>query len=372
MKKISNIVFSLLFFLLLIIPTITAEYKKDVKSELDNAYLPELENITIDNFNTEFSNYIDKRIGFRDKMLTAYQLINDRLFNILEHPTYMYGKDGHVFFKGWSYLKSFQHLDLDEENTKKFVDGISSFQNYLESRGKDFVYFYIPDKETVYPEYYPKGVNVYGDLSRADQIINHLNTNGVRYFYAEDVMTKNKSMPVNNVKYDSGHWNNHGAFVSIQALYEVLREKNPDIEPLKMEEFEQNTIIMESLQTSHFEINEEFVQYTLKESTALNKSADFFKDFIFPLPEQNKGHYVNDSCSGKPKLLVLGDSYLSGYERFFTNHFSEYTFIHRSNVLNQEFFEYYVDRINPDIVIFENPERCDIINLYSEKTLNDY
>ncbi len=370
MKKIINIVFSLLFFCVLVIPAVTAEYGKNVQSELDNAYLPELENVTVENFNTEFSNYFDKRIGFRDEMLTAYQKLNDTLFDVMEHPTYMYGEDGFVFFKDTIYINTYQHLDLDAKGTKAFADALLNFQNYVEGKGMDFLYFYLPDKETVYPEYYPKGVNVYGDVSRSDQIIDNLKKNGVNYLFTKDLMREHKKIElVNNKKYDAGHWNQNGAFVSIQHLYDVLRQKWPQIEPLKKDEFNLSTIIMESLPVSHFEINEEFVYYNLKQTTAVDKTAEFFRDVVISFPNHNKVHYENKQCADKPKLLIFGDSYLGGYERFFINHFSEYTYIHRYNVYNQEFFEYYVDKVNPDIVIFENPERSHMIDLYVDKHL---
>ncbi len=370
MRKVSNIIFSMVFFLLIALPLVTAEYGKNIESELDNEYLPEIENMTIDDANVQLTNYFDKRIGFRADALTLYQKLNDRLFGVMEHPTYMYGEEGHVFFKGDVYIKSYQHLDLDASGTKLFADALLNFQNYAESKGKDFLYFYIPDKETVYSEYYPKGINVYGDLSRSDQIINGLNENGVNYFFAKDVMLENKAiMDVNNVKYDAGHWNNNGAFVSIQALYEVLREKKPDIEPLKKDEFNIETRIMESLNVSKFIINEEFHYYSLKEPKAVNKTEEFFEDIIISYPNHNKCHYENPECADKPTLLIFGDSYLAGYERFFTNHFSEYTFIHRYNIYNQEYFEYYVEKIDPDIIIFENPERSHVINLFKDQKL---
>ena len=370
MRKVLNILFSIVFFLIIALPLVTAEYGKNIESELDNEFLPEIENPTIEDINVQLSNYLDKRIGFRAEALTLYQKLNDKLFGVMEHPTYMYGENGHVFFKGESYIKSYQHLDLDEEKTKKFADALLKFQNYSASKGKEFLYFYLPDKETVYPEYYPKGINVYGDVSRSDQIINSLNENGVNYFFAKDVMLKHKEIkPVNNVKYDAGHWNNYGAFVSVQALFEVLREKNPEIEPLKEDEFNVETTIMESLQVSNFEINEEFEIYVLKEPTAVDKTEEFFKDIIINYPEQKKCHYENPECADKPKLLIFGDSYLFEIDHLFNNHFSEYTYIHRYNIYNQEFFEYYVDVVDPDIVIFENPERSHIINLYKEKNL---
>jgi hypothetical protein len=99
------------------------------------------------------------------------------------------------------------------------------------------------------------------------------------------------------------------------------------------------------------------------------QTEEFFADTVISFPSHNRCHYENAAIADKPKLLIIGDSYLAGYERFFINHFSEYTFIHRYNVYNQEFLEDYVDKVDPDIVIFENPERSHIIDLYQDKAL---
>ena len=44
-------------------------------------------------------------------------------------------------------------------------------------------------------------------------------------------------------------------------------------------------------------------------------------------------------------------------EKFFMENFSEVTFIHNHNVLQSEEFEYYLKMLDPDIVVYENPER---------------
>lgn len=377
MKKVTNIVFSVLFFLAVALPLVTAEYGHDIQSEIDNAYLPELDNLTVETAGEEISNYLDKRIGLRAEALTAYQKLNDRLFGVMEHPTYMYGENGQVFFKGEEFIRRYQHLDLDAEKTEGFADAMKNFQDYTEGTGRDFLYFYIPDKETVYPEYYPKGVNVKGDVSLTDQILGALDKNGVDYYYAKDVMQAHKSIyPVNNKKYDVGHWNDYGAFVAIRGMYEVLQKDHPALELLSEDEFNKTVEIMPSLPVSQFEINEEFLTYTLKETAAVDTTEQFFeeRDIGISYPDNVYQHFDNPACADKPKLLIFGDSYLGNgylgpYERYFINHFSEYTFIHRYNVYNQEFFEYYVDKVDPDIVIFENPERSHIIDLYQDKAL---
>ena len=75
---------------------------------------------------------------------------------------------------------------------------------------------------------------------------------------------------------------------------------------------------------------------------------------------------MNPQQADMPKILFFSDSYIHGNEHFFTENFSQTTFIHRYNCLNQESFEYYVDFLDPDIIVFENPERSLPIDLYQE------
>ncbi|EGQ78353.1 hypothetical protein HMPREF9094_2402, partial [Fusobacterium animalis ATCC 51191] len=39
------------------------------------------------------------RIGGRERIINLYTELNDKVFNLLVHPTYTYGKDGYIFFK---------------------------------------------------------------------------------------------------------------------------------------------------------------------------------------------------------------------------------------------------------------------------------
>lgn len=371
MKSVMNIVFSVLFILCLALPLATAEFGKNVTSDIDNAYLPELDGLTADNFDESLTEYLNKRIGFRSEALELYQKINAECFGVLEHPIYMYGKEGHVFFKEGALIKNYQHLNLDEEGMNRFADGLLEFQNYAQANGKYFLYFYIPDKETVYPEFYPDTVNVNGTLSRTQQLLNAMDARNINYLFAKDVMLKHKEIqPVNNRQYDAGHWNHNGAFVSLRELFNVLRKEYPQIEPLSIDDFNVDTVVEESLQVSHFEINEPVPVYSLKNDTSVNKKEEAFQDVIINYPNDYYAHYENPQCAQQPKLLIFGDSYLAGNDFFFTNSFSEYTYIHRYNVYNQEFFEYYVEQFDPDIIIYENPERSHVINLFKEQSLH--
>lgn len=374
MKKISNIIFCLIFLLMLAVPFVLTNFEKNVISEIDNEYLPELDTASVDSFVKTAGNYLDKRIGFRGETLELYQQINDKLFAEMEHPIHMYGKEGHMFYKAELYINDYQHLNLDAEWADGFAKGMKSFQSYAESKDITFLYMLIPDKKTVYSEYFPDGYNVLGDVSRTDQVLSALDKYNVNYYWAKDTMLKGKeSMLVNNKKYDITHWNENGAFIVLKELIEKLRVSHPELTSLSIDDFDVSHEIKEKLANSDFVINEKVPLYTPKEDNAV-LDRGWMTEHGTVFPEGDKVHYFsyhhNPENKDKPRILVIHDSYLGEKEKFFTGTFSEVFFLHRYNIYNLEMFEYYTDHIKPDIIIYENPERSWPIDLYKEYTLN--
>ncbi len=372
MKRITDIVFCLLFVAVIALPLVFTNFKKNQISEIDNAYLPEIDASTPQSFVKSAEKYINNRIGFRAQALDIYQVLNDRLFSIMEHPSYMYGSDGYVFFKNDTYITDYQHLNLDEAWAEHFALNLSKIQKFCEQNDKTFLYLVLPDKKTVYPEYFPKTINVINETSRTDQVLAALERHDIRYYWAKDTMLEGKkTMAVNNVKYDAGHWNENGAFLVLRQMYELLRVKHPEIEPLKLEQFEVTEEIMTSLMVSHFRINEAVPLYTLKTDTAEDHTQKFTENLILPSSDDKYAtHFKNPECASAPKILVFHDSYLKNYEKFFTQQFSEVTFIHRYNLFNLECLKYYIEQTDADIIIYENPERTWPIDLNKPYTFN--
>ncbi len=372
MKKIIDIIFILAFFSIIVLPLIFMDHTPDKVSEIDNKMLAKIETTDAKTFVTTAEAYVNDRIGFRMEALHCYQVINDKCFGLMEHPSYMYGKDGHVFYKAGIYVNDYQRLNRYWVDvwSKEFASGLAGFQEYAESKDKTFIYLLLPDKKTIYPEYFPSEYNIKPGPSRTEMVLTELDNFGVNYFWAKDTMLEAKeTMLVNNKKYDAEHWNENGAFVVFSKLYEILRQTHPQIDPLDVDDFEVGEELMTSLPTSHFEIDELVPSYTLKESTAVNDTDWFIKNAVFPSQRGNYvTRFVNPEKADKPKILVIHDSYIMKKEKFFTENFSEATFLHRYNLLNQEVFEYYVDLLDPDIIIYENPERSWQIDLHQPYT----
>ncbi len=364
MKKIGNIIFCLVFLLMLVLPFAFTNFEKDVISEIDNEYLPELETESVEAFVKSANGYLDKRIGFREQSLELYQLLNDKLFSEMEHPNHTYGKNGHMYYKWDNYFADWQHLNLDPEWAEGFAKGIKSFQDYAESKDKKFIYMLLPDKKTVYPEYFPEGYNIKGDISRTDQVLGFLDEYEVNYYWAKDTMLEGKkTMAVNNKKFDITHWNENGAFIVIDELLSRV-----GLEGLDIEDYEVTEKVEKYLPNSEFVINEQVPLYTLKEQDAvLDRTWHEVNRLKFPSDNPSYfSYHKNPENSEAPRLLIIHDSYLAEKEKFFCEKASELFFLHRYNIRNLEAFCYYVDKIDPDIIVYENPERSWQIDLYRD------
>ncbi len=163
MKTIVNIIFILCFLLTLVIPVVMMNRAVNQVSEIDNRILAERPLLTAEpDFTTGLEAYLLDRIGFRTKMIHVYQKICDVLFMKLVHPIYMYGEDGYIFFKG-AYIDDYQHLNINKAFIENYGVYLDRIYNYLSDRNIKFIYFLAPDKKSVYSEFFPRTINVFGD-----------------------------------------------------------------------------------------------------------------------------------------------------------------------------------------------------------------
>lgn len=349
--KAINIVFIICFLSIILIPVFTMNFTKDQISEIDNKKLVEFPTNIGKGFRKGFESYISERIGFRGEMIQAYQRINDIAFNKLVHPTYMYGKDGYVFFKSNDYLADYQHLNLDKEYIKKCADYILSISDYLDKQGILFLYILAPDKKTVYSEYFPSSININGDTSRTDLWLDALNKRSIRYIYPiEQFLRAKEQEQIYNVKFDAGHWNENGAFIGHSLITKELKKDFPIINLLNKNDYNISMVKKNTLPVSYFEIDEEIPVYKLKRSKSIvNKK---YNDSL----KYNNSYsmHFNESIPNNPKLLVFHDSYFNGHQKFYTENFSEVVFLHSNNLEN---IKYYLGIFKPDIVLLENVER---------------
>ena len=336
-------------------------------SSIDNKYLTEFPELGIgyESFLSTINNYLTERIGGRAFFLRSNLLINDKLFNVLEHPIYEYGKDGYVFFHVGRYPE-------DEDFLDAFTDFLIRIQDYCQDRGVPFIYLLNPAKSSVYKEFLPEGyVDNNSRLCILQQYLIEKKVN----FVDNTPYLRNISLDhqIFNKKYDAGHWNALGAFYGVNNLLRKMKEYVPAIRINQLSDFQISSEIMTELPVSNFPIEESVPVFLEKQASyaplepdmidEVVRSSDFPDFFRFSSQANN---HVN--------LLIFQGSYFHRYGHpFLARAVETYQGIHNyQNLLN---FDYYFNIFQPNFVVVTTAEYAtteDYFNLalLKEKRLN--
>ena len=350
-KKIVNIAFIVCFLMLLVVPVVKMNKAIDQASEIDNRKLAEFPTVKIGTgFRKGLEAYLSDRIGYRTRMIFAYQKICDVMFMKLVHPSYMYGEDRYVFFKG-SYITDYQHLNINKAYIENCAEYIEKLYQYLGSRNIKFIYFLVPDKKSVYSEFFPRSINVRGDKSQATMLIEEIKLKKIPYIHPiKEFLEAKRYKQIYNIKYDAGHWNEHAAFIGHSMITQKLQEYFPDVKLLEKSDFNISMIKMTSLLVSHFEIDEDVPYYSLKKQKSklipTYKNLEGSKDILL---------FQNKEAIRKLKIMVFRDSYFESIERYYGDNFAEIISIHSFDNLKN--IEYFLNIFEPDIVLLESAER---------------
>lgn len=347
MKKTINTMFIIVCLAFVTIPLLLLERHEDVTSGIDNRTLVEAPEFGSDGYVADFEAYLQDRIGFRNKMVNAYDVINDKVFHELTHPIYTYGRDGYVFFK--------MHPNNPYgDYPKVFADMVYKLQEYCESRGTKFYFIFDPEKISVYRNHLPKGVNY--DDSWVDDMFSYMDELGINYVNNTQLLIdKSKNEQVFNKVYDAGHWNDLGMFYATNALWERIHEDIPSVTPMDESEFKITKVEENVLPVSEFHISEQVPKFKLKQS--FNKKAkEWFKEIRLHPLHQAFTYEENTSVSAKnyPKILMFQGSYYNRKARFIVSRSSTYIGVHNyQNVLD---LPYYYNIFKPDVVILDAAE----------------
>lgn len=349
MKSVSDIahyIYWVIFLSFLVVPVAMTRTERNAKSDLDNRMLVEFPEIGDTGFEECVEGYLKDRIGLRDQMVTAYQILNDKVAGELEHPSYTYGREGYVFFR--------MHNNICYgPYHQTFAEAVLKMQEYCESRGVKFYFLFDPEKISVYRRYLPVGVN-YSD-EWVDEMLAYMKGMGVNCISNKELLIDvSYNEQVFNRKYDAGHWNDLGMLYGTNHLWDAVYKDFPEVTEYSMDEFDITAGIGQYLAASKFSVNEEVPAFALKtewkditkqyEGLKHHKSYRYFQ------------YYVNQERGAEkyPKALIFHGSYYNRGPQFFVGRTSEYIGIHDyQNVLD---LDYYFNIFQPELVVFEAAE----------------
>lgn len=358
MKKIVNSIYLFIIASIILIPVITINTKENQISVVDNAYLPELPDFTVDREEgkSQLENYINKRIGLREQAIYVYQVIGAKAFHILESPLFMFGEDGHIMGKQDYYIRDFQHLNIEENEqlVEAYTNYLSKVNQYLSNEGIEFIYFLVPDKKTIYPECFPKDIYVYEGKSKTDMILEKLNHKKIPYIYPKEAfLAEKQNTQLYNKQYDVYHWNDLGNFYGNCIVDKYISERTNGLTPLRESDYELVYEHRDTAKETNYPIDENVPVYNLKDKEGIYNVTSEDK-FLNEIITSSSKHYENKKLSNAPTILIFHDSYLGNSDIFYINRYREVIMVHACNYAKMKEL---VEEYDPDVVLFESVER---------------
>ncbi|MBD5545372.1 MAG: hypothetical protein HDR01_14325 [Lachnospiraceae bacterium] len=369
-RKAADIIFSLAFMAMITIPLLCMNTEENVESSMENRVLTSWPGWGFDKiYNEWYLHYAEDRIGFREKAIVFFTKTVHSLFHEFAEELHMYGKEDYVFPADEGYIKSYQHLNTDEELIDSLAIYLKNTKEYLEAKNIPFVFMICPDKKSIYGEYFPDCIHVDEEQEGTLELLSQkLDEAQVPYVIpVEEFREAAKSTQVYNRKYDCAHWNDFGAFCGIQLVEEKFREQGSSAPILQEKDY---VLSFEEMQTMEFvdiPIHEQVPVYTLARKPEL-KTNESLEGALKRVEGTSIQHYKNPDAGSEETILVFHDSFLQSNKKFFVSTYKEVYLISRQNY---EGVQYYVNVLKPDLVLYENAERAFADDLYAYSRLRD-
>ena len=315
-------------------------------------------------FTEEINAWFSDNIGFRKGMITLYKQI-DSIEKEGQYQrgdlTFLIGEKGHEYYDyNATLISKYQGKPfLTEEELSDLAANLNEIKEYLDAKCIPMIVMFCTDKETIYPEYYPKSIMRGPEPIQLDIITDYLKMNtDIDVFNIKQSLLDQKN---NYLLYDKAlgkdglgnitHYNEMGGFFAYQELMRHINKYLPEIDPFTIDDV---SIL--------YDKNGSLI-VDLKDDVSYKALANSFSEKLEGLDIEPWRYYnIENENKDLPNILIMRDSYISlKYTAMLPEHFSKTGFVHY-RYMNRfiEFVEYY----NPDIVVFQSAERQ--LRIFSE------
>lgn len=193
---------------------------------------------TYSDYFSDYEKYFNDNYPFRSKLISINSKMDYYLFHKSPNKDVILGEDGWLFYTPT--LEDYEKSNLyTEEELEAILADVLASKQYFEDRGIEFIIFIAPNKNTIYGEYMPGGIDIADGLSRTEQAVKYIQENSdVRILYPKEEMIKAKiEYPEIHMffKLDT-HWNYMGGYWGAKAILEEFGKEVPSLESLSWEE----------------------------------------------------------------------------------------------------------------------------------------
>ncbi|GAB4280122.1 MAG: hypothetical protein Fur0025_07830 [Oscillatoriaceae cyanobacterium] len=334
------------------------------------ASLPNLEfnRESIENFSRLFEEYYKDNFGGRQELIYWH---NRFLFQVLQQSPseqVIIGKDGWLFYGHPYALESYRATTpFTESQLNHWQQVLEERRDWLQARGIKYLVVFVPEKQSIYPEYLPEWLQPVGKKSRLDQLIEHLQLNSKfsvnslpplaetsAIIDVRDVLRSAKNNYRIYHRTDS-HWNKPGVFTAYQEIIRYLGVWFPQLKPLTVADFEQEIVYREGGDLANMlglkDVLREEVRRFSPRIPPVARSAD--PEIARPdLPEDKQPFAIATGDRRLPRAVMFHDSFALNLAPLIAENFQRIVFLSE-----YEFDLPAIDKERPDVVIQQMVER---------------
>jgi len=371
-KKVTvNVIFIVIFSTMISLPLLFMNREEGKISKIENKTLAQKPELYLSDgslnmsYISEFEDFFNDNVGFKEKALTMNILLKYKLFGVLDIPNWLLGKDGNLFYTtGGEDIEVYTGRNTYSEDVMQSITNNLEYMNkYFEQAGCVTYNMFIPNKEAIYSEMYDSSI-YHSEKSRMDLLTEYMaeHTN-LNIINIKDALLNSKQEQLYYRAYDASHWNMNGAFVGYYELMKEIQKDYPDIDILDKEDFEITEEPFRGLMSyysdikllnDNFDFDDVVYEYSLKEGYhAVMDEKPLNGEKIDP--NLNFYHFENDSAGNSKTMLIVGDSYMYCFMLPMLGESFQHVYFVRNT--NAETIIELAKEINPNIFVFEIAER---------------
>ena len=220
-KNLTNIIYIVIFLAISIVPLIAFSDKQAAIGNETKAAKPKLSDGA--ELTANVDTYFAQNFGFRNRLVYVQNVLKQNVFRTSGQSEVIVGEDGWLFYS--RALDDFLGTSAaDETEIERMGAVVLMMQNYVESRGGEFIFLPAPNKMSVYGEYMPYYYIEDGGQGNYERLYSELVNAGVNTVQLKNTLSLKKADGVQLYHKLDSHWNNYGAAVAYEAVADKLSE----------------------------------------------------------------------------------------------------------------------------------------------------
>ncbi|MBX9570436.1 MAG: hypothetical protein K2X77_16180 [Candidatus Obscuribacterales bacterium] len=193
--------------------------------------LPRLSKKNLLAFPQAFEAYFNDRLFSRSELVKTRNLFRFKFWDLSDAPNILVGKNGWLYFLGETgSILTAPEKPYTQAELEQWKNVLSGRARYFEQQRRKYVFVVAPNKQSIYPEYFPLFT---AKRTRLDQLSSYLGQYpDVPFINLKDPLIGNKNE--GNCLYfkTDTHWNELGAFIADRYIASLLSASIPGIQPI--------------------------------------------------------------------------------------------------------------------------------------------